>query len=170
MNLEKIMKMLDWNEPVSTQEQGIILAQKEIDFQPFFQPREERGYFRKGVWDNCAIVIAMKEDRLLIPYETRLLEWIKDINWPGARIIFERLIRYKGENFQDQIEAAYRKAKQESDKSLMVSLKELILKREMQVRDRAAEGIKRVCLIKTFPRYRTIGKAYRANIHYQTVV
>ena len=89
----------------------------------------------------------MKEDRLLIPYETKLLEWIKDINWPGAGIIFERLIRYDGDKFQAQIEVTCQEAKRAGDESFMNSLKELSRKREMQVRDRAAENIKRLCLI-----------------------
>ena len=44
MNIDEIMKLLDWNEPVSVQEQGIILAQKEINFELFFQPEDDRGY------------------------------------------------------------------------------------------------------------------------------
>lgn len=33
----------------------------------------------------------MRSDEELLPYMFMLLEWLQDINWPGALIIYDRL-------------------------------------------------------------------------------
>lgn len=42
-------------------------------------------------WESCAQIIAQHADDELIPYVKQMLEWIEDLNWMGAEIIFERL-------------------------------------------------------------------------------
>ena len=39
-------------------------------------------------------VYQKKSDEVLNPYLSQLLEWLEDLNWPGAWIILERLIKY----------------------------------------------------------------------------
>jgi hypothetical protein len=56
------------------------------------QPMTEN--FNKNVWDNCANIICEKSDKELEPYLMQLLEWIQDLNWPGAMRIFNRLETY----------------------------------------------------------------------------
>ena len=42
-------------------------------------------------WENCAKVICEKTDEELNKYTCEMLEWLQDINWPGAFLIMERL-------------------------------------------------------------------------------
>ena len=41
------------------------------------------------------MILSEKEDELLTPYLFRLLDWLQDLNWPGACIILERLQSYR---------------------------------------------------------------------------
>lgn len=36
-----------------------------------------------------------KSDEELEPYLISLFEWVQDMNWPGATLIFNRLLMYK---------------------------------------------------------------------------
>ncbi len=45
----------------------------------------------KGVWDNCAKIICYNSNERLEKYLPNMLEWLKDINWPGAELIFDKL-------------------------------------------------------------------------------
>ena len=45
----------------------------------------------KWSWENCAKVICEKTDKELDTYICEMLEWLRDLNWPGAFLIMERL-------------------------------------------------------------------------------
>lgn len=51
-----------------------------------------------------------KDDAELEPYLDRLLEWISDLNLPGAMTILERLVKFDGEKLKDAFIASYNKA------------------------------------------------------------
>jgi hypothetical protein len=93
-----IMEMLNWNNDIQTQTEGLALAKNFTDLNVFMQPME---YGNKEVWENCAKVIAVKSDKIIKPYLMSLLEWLQDLNWPGAFIILNRM---KG--FTDEILAS----------------------------------------------------------------
>lgn len=86
MNIDEIFNLLDWNNSETLQQKGREAARKIQNFYILIQP----GY-NKPIWDNCALVISEKSDDELDPHIYRLLEWIKDLNWPGAGIILDRL-------------------------------------------------------------------------------
>ena len=44
---------------------------------------------------NCAKVLSELSDEVLRSHSTTLLEWISDMNYPGAEIILDRLKRFK---------------------------------------------------------------------------
>ena len=92
-NINEIMDMLDWKQDLEIQEKGRVLASQVECLKIFFQPKDEK--YNKNVWDNCALVIAQKNDTLIQPYMFEMLEWIQDLNWPGAPIIFERLRNFQ---------------------------------------------------------------------------
>ena len=91
-NIDKIMDMLDCNNSVGVQEKGIELAKNVKCINVFVLPKHP-GY-NKNVWENCAKILADKTDKILNPYLIKLLEWIKDLNWPGALIIINRLKKF----------------------------------------------------------------------------
>jgi hypothetical protein len=85
--IDEIMDMLDWNQSEENQKKGIELAGRIKYLNAFLLPMRPG----KSVWENCAIILAAKSDEVLEPYLLRILEWLKDLNWPGALIILERL-------------------------------------------------------------------------------
>ena len=91
-NIMEIMDMLDWHMPEEIQFKGKDLAKKMDEIIPFIQPLTSRH--NKNVWENCAIIIAEKSDEKLKPHLVKLLEWLQDMNWPGAFCILDRLQRY----------------------------------------------------------------------------
>lgn len=95
-DISYIMSLLDWNNSLDKQEYGKNLARDICDLRPFLQPCNKD--YNKNVWDNCATILSEKTDEELSPYLNKLLEWIQDLNWPGAFCILDRLKEYKDEN------------------------------------------------------------------------
>lgn len=88
-NIDEIMDMLVWNNDEETQRKGLEAAGKVKCLDVFFQPSYPENC--KTVWENCAQVISEKTDKELSRYTTKMLEWLIDLNWPGADVILERL-------------------------------------------------------------------------------
>lgn len=79
--------MLSWHNDERIQAQGIAEAKKIKNLSVLIQPIES-----KSVWENCAKVLASKDDEELQIYLIDLFEWLQDMNWPGADIVYERLM------------------------------------------------------------------------------
>ena len=97
------MDLLDWNNSIEKQEQGVKLA-KEVkcinvflqpgshyygNIVPFIQPLTPKH--NKNVWENCAVIISERSDEEIKPHLPEVLEWLQDMNWPGAFCILNRL-------------------------------------------------------------------------------
>lgn len=95
-DITDIMDMLDWHMSSEIQSQGISLARNTETITPFIQPLTPKH--NKNVWENCAVIIAEKSDENLRPYLVELLEWLQDMNWPGAFCILNRLQKYSDDN------------------------------------------------------------------------
>lgn len=89
VNIDYIMDLLDWNNSIEEQEQGIKLAKNVKCINAFLQPNGR--YYGKNVWDNCAKILSERSNEELSPYLLELMEWLQDMNWPGAFCILERL-------------------------------------------------------------------------------
>ena len=83
------MDLLDWNNSIEKQEQGIALAKDVKCINVFLQPCSKN--YNKNVWDNCAKILSARSNEELSPYMIELMEWLQDMNWPGAFCIFDRL-------------------------------------------------------------------------------
>lgn len=92
VDIIEIMDMLDWHMPAEIQSKGISLARNIEKITPFIQPLTPKH--NKNVWENCAVIIAEKNDEKLKPHLLELLEWLQDMNWPGAFCILDRLQKY----------------------------------------------------------------------------
>ena len=113
-DITDILDMLDWYVPSETQKKGIFLAGNLGTIVPFLQPITPEH--NKNVWDNCAVIIAEKSDEELKPHLVQLLEWLQDMNWPGAFCILNRLQKYAyKEAIRIAINVCMEKAKQCSD-------------------------------------------------------
>ena len=107
IELDEIMRMINWNSDIQTQERGIQLAHQINDLSVFLQPMK---YGSKAVWDNCAKILAERSDDELDPYMVYLLEWLQDINWPGAFTIMNRLKTFSGQKLKYPFERTVDKA------------------------------------------------------------
>ena len=106
--------MIDWHMPAEVQSEGISLAKNIEDITPFIQPLTKEH--NKNVWDNCAVIISEKDDEKLKPHLTELLEWLQDMNWPGAFCILNRLQKYSDrESLDAAINVCIEKAKADGD-------------------------------------------------------
>lgn len=92
INIDCIMDMLDWNNSSEIQNQAINLAKSVKSINVFIQPLDK--LHNKNVWDNCAKILSARSDEELAPYLIPLLEWLQDLNWPGALTILDRMISY----------------------------------------------------------------------------
>ena len=92
VDITEIMDMLDWHMPSEIQLEGISLARNIETIIPFIQPLTPKH--NKNIWDNCAVIIAEKSDEKIKPHLVELLEWLQDMNWPGAFCILDRLKNY----------------------------------------------------------------------------
>lgn len=85
-NIDDIFGYLSWNNAPEVQSMGIEMAKKIKFLSVLIMPIED-----KSVWENCAKILASKSDDELDRYFIKLFEWIKDMNWPGADIIYRGL-------------------------------------------------------------------------------
>ena len=124
-NIIEIIDMLDWNKEPEIQSKGRELAKQISDIKPFLQPITQMH--NKNVWDNCAIIISERCDEALKPYLVELLEWLQDMNWPGAFCIFDRIKKYTDKNsFYIAFNLCVEKAKENADEIWEYNLKKLI--------------------------------------------
>lgn len=86
IGIDQIFEMLSWNNDKRIQAQGIKEAKKIKNLSVLIQPIES-----KSIWENCAKVLVSKTDEELQIYLIDLFEWLQDMNWPGADIVYERL-------------------------------------------------------------------------------
>ena len=115
VDVTEIMDMLDWHMPPEIQSKGISLARDIEIIIPFIQPLTPKH--NKNVWGNCAVIVAEKSDEKLKPYLVELLEWLQDMNWPGAFCILDRLQRYSdNKSLHSAINICIEKAKDCGDK------------------------------------------------------
>lgn len=114
VDILEILDMIDWSKPVETQSKGISLASKFENIVPFIQPLTPKH--NKNVWENCAVIISQKSDEKIKPYLVELLEWLQDMNWPGALCILDRLCKYSDNNtIFEAINTCIEKAKESRD-------------------------------------------------------
>ena len=98
IDIDYIMNLLDWNNSKTKQLLGLKLAQNIKCISFFLQPGNPYG---KRVWENCAKVLSERSDEELTPYLIELLEWLQDMNWPGAFCILDRIKIFKKEDSLD---------------------------------------------------------------------
>lgn len=114
---------------------GIVLAQTIDCITPFIQPVTLK--YNINVWENCATIISKRSDEELEPYLLELLEWIEDLNWPGALIILKRLEFFSGEKLKEPFMNRYTYAENLNNKEglmLLDCLSELLDNEELKVR------------------------------------
>ena len=95
VNIYYIIELIDWNNSIEEQALGIRLARDVKCINAFLQPGSPYG---KNVWDNCAKILSERTNEELAPYLIELMEWLQDMNWPGAFCILDRLKKMTGDS------------------------------------------------------------------------
>lgn len=126
MNSEiiKIFDLIDWSNSYENQKNGIELAKKLNNITPFFQPTLKK--YSKNVWDNCAVIISDRSDDELQKYLSLMFEWLKDLNWPGAFEIFERLKKIPYVLYKNELYDSIQEALKQNNYSWLKNLCELL--------------------------------------------
>lgn len=95
-NIDRIMYLISWERSELEQREGISMARNVSCLKAFCQPCGPD--YGKDVWENCAIILAERSDQELESCILDMLLWLKDLNWPGADLIQERLMRFQKVN------------------------------------------------------------------------
>ena len=96
-SIDEIYDLFVWDTQLSDDEydarvqKGIDAAKQIKNLFPFMQPIIVPPEKSKMVWEPCAKIVAMRSNKELEPFLLMLLEWIQDLNWPGALMIYNRL-------------------------------------------------------------------------------
>ena len=131
MNIDKIFYMMSSRNDSNTLKRGIEEAKKIKNFSILILP--QLVCESKWVWENCAKVLAYKSDSELLRYYHKLFEWIKDMNWPGADIIWNRLRTVSWMQLEDSFDFCYNIAVQTNDVPWKCALDEFKRDYEMSI-------------------------------------
>lgn len=118
-DIDQIFEMLSWDKEEAVQLKGIEEGKKIKHLSVFILPSES-----KSVWENCAKVIISKSDIELKPYLINLLEWLKDMNWPGADLVYERLQKMSKNDIKCAYNICLTMAHETNDRSWQQSLED----------------------------------------------
>ncbi len=110
-DIDRIFEMLYWDNDEETQRLGIEEAKRIKYLSVLIQPIES-----KSIWENCAKVLADKSDAELCPYLPNLLEWLQDLNWPGAQLIYDRLTELSKKDIKNPLSECLSLAEARGDK------------------------------------------------------
>ncbi len=122
-DLEKLISDLNWKNSIELQKMAIENLMKIEDMQVIHLIKP----IAKSHWQNAALVIkkiGYPRNRQAIP---GLIEWIQDMNWPGAEIAFEILLSIDVSILLPHIEIAIQKAINENDEIWIMAIRELII-------------------------------------------
>lgn len=126
MTLDEIYESFIWDQSYTDEEYenkiavGINEARKFKYIYPFIQPLIPEK--RVCIWEPCARVIALKSDEELKPYLYLLFEWIQDLNWPGAHIIYDRLSEFPFSALEETYSLCKSRAEKEHDSMWLMAL------------------------------------------------
>lgn len=121
-DIDTLLQKLSWDKDTNTQQKAIqeLIQMDEKDILKLIQLKDKKH------WNNAALVlkqIGYPGNKLAIP---RLIEWLKDMNWPGAWTALETLLVIDNSILLPYIENALEKALQENDEMWLMGLKELV--------------------------------------------
>ena len=80
---------------------------------------------RKDAWENAAEVLARIGSPHIDAHVPALLEWLKDLNWPGARTLLDLCRSLDRATLQPHVEAALKAARTECNADWEDTLRDL---------------------------------------------
>ena len=118
IGIDKIFEYLSWENEEDVQKKGIELASKINNLSVLIMPVES-----KSIWENCAKVLINKSDDELHLYYVELFAWLQDMNWPGAYLIYDRMMCASVEKFFVAYQYSLSVAMQTNDRAWEMSLR-----------------------------------------------
>ena len=128
MTLDEIYESFIWDASYTNEEYeskiaiGINEAKNYKYLYPFIQPLIPGK--SKCIWEPCARIVALKSDEELKPYLYLLFEWLQDLNWPGAYVIFDRLLKMPFSLLENELEHCKWRAEKENDELWLMALED----------------------------------------------
>lgn len=116
------LDMLSWNKAEEEQEEVLktISGKKNFEWEELIIPEN-----RKDCWYNCARILALQSDDVLIALNDRIFEWFQDINWPGADVLIDRLHQIPPDKIKANYLMAIEKANVQMDEVWADNLQEV---------------------------------------------
>lgn len=130
-SIDDIYDLFIWDIQLSAEEneakvqKGMDAAKQIRNLFPFMQPTIIPPGKSKSVWEPCAKVVAMRSDEDLLPFMFMLLEWLQDLNWPGAQIIYNRIRQMPYSSIEFAFQCTRTKAEQTKDAGWLAVLDDL---------------------------------------------
>lgn len=131
LNIDEIYDLLIWDASYSADEyesrknRGIAEAVRLKNVYPFIRPIVVPAKKSKSVWEPCAKIISLKSNDELQPFLYLLFEWLQDMNWPGAEIIFERLTNFPFSELEKIYQFSRLRAQRANDEFWLATLDNL---------------------------------------------
>ncbi len=130
VGIDQIFECLSSDKSEEIQALGVELASNINNLSVLIMPIEN-----KSIWENCAKVLTSKSEEELQLYFIELFEWLKDMTWPGAYLVYDKLISVSTERFSPAYEYSLSVAQQMQDHIWETVLKDLLKERSKKTGD-----------------------------------
>ena len=119
LNVDEAFMMLDWHRQEAEQAEGRSrLASSDIEDITFLvMPSAGKNF-----WENSAKALTMMGRPRIDPVLPKLMEWLRDMNWPGAGIVLEFLNSQQHHSIQKFLGDAKNQAESEQDDEWLSNL------------------------------------------------
>ena len=134
---ENLLWQLGWHQPEDVQKAAMEAIVSDTAFDPalLLMP------VSKACWENAAICLK----RIGYPKSKQvldgMLEWLKDLNWPGADVILSLLESYPKEAFRCGYEKAVERAVKDKDEDWLNGLFHFAAKQKVLREDFSDPGL-----------------------------
>jgi hypothetical protein len=122
--IEALIYDLDWNLSIETQNNAInsLVEREDYDLAILMQLLQTH----KELWKNAAQVLVKKGYNKIKNHIDSLFKWLKDINWPGALLIFDFLRTIPKKDFDYYTDLYLSEARKENDEDWELFILQLI--------------------------------------------
>ncbi len=118
--IDNLIEQLSWNGTEEQQRQAIDALVAQIPHRELYKLMRPGEV--KDTWQNAAEVIARYNRKFGQQEILGMFEWLQDINWPGASVIFKKLNSMSRQQISAPLEMAMCQAKHTNDQEWMEQL------------------------------------------------
>lgn len=103
-----------------------ILRDDSFDYLKLMQPIQGKNY-----WENCAKILCGLDKGKMSQYIPAMLEWLQDLNWPGAVRVLIHLKSFPNEIIKKPLEDDVYRAVEAKDDEWLYGLSSFIQNKEL---------------------------------------